>query len=143
MIAYFDTSALVKLYVEEDGTDVVRAVAHGAAMVATSRVTRVEFHSAISRKIRLGEVDDAAPAVEDFERDWPAFIRVRVLDRVLESARRLSTARGLRAYDAIQLASALDLGAPGGSPIRFVCFDRALALAAVAEGLAALPVPAL
>lgn len=51
-----DTSALVKLYVEESGTQIVREEVEKAEVVATSRIAYVEARAGFSRKLREGEL---------------------------------------------------------------------------------------
>lgn len=46
---YLDTSALVKCYIAEDGSDDVIALMADAAAVATSLVTRTEVAAALRR----------------------------------------------------------------------------------------------
>jgi predicted nucleic acid-binding protein len=111
--------------------------------LVASALARVEVPAAIWRKHRLGELsaDEAAVLVEEFEWDWfdrpegeIQFAVVAVSGAILDEAA-LSTARQpLRAYDAVQLASAL--AARGADPglVTFACFDETLADAARAEG---------
>ena len=49
MILYCDTSALVKLYVDEDGSAQVAAALAGADIVAVCRIAWVEALSAFAR----------------------------------------------------------------------------------------------
>jgi predicted nucleic acid-binding protein len=53
---YFDTSILVALYVPEAMSKRVQAMPTGARGVAISNLTEVEFHSAISRRVRTTEL---------------------------------------------------------------------------------------
>jgi len=62
------------------------------------------------------------------------FVVVPVTDGVLGSAARALTRHALRAYDAVQLASALAAREADPELIRFACFDRSLSAAAAAEG---------
>lgn len=140
MSAFADASALVKLYVEEDHHAWVRTI--GGLVVA--QVSRVEVPAALWRKTRTGDLDaaDAVLLVDALEADWfgapgaPArFAVVAATDEVLDHAARLTGSRGLRAYDAVQLASALALASADPGSRVFVAFDRALREAATAEGL--------
>ncbi len=76
-----------------------------------------------------------------FEWDWfgaaerePAFAIVGVTDEILRTAARSLARQPLRAYDAVQLASALAARAADPSLTLFACFDETLARAARAEG---------
>ena len=140
MSTFADASALVKLYVAEDDHAWTRSIAD----LAVAQVSRVEVPAALWRKVRTGELDvaDAAVLVRAFEADWfgtavdpPRFAIVAAVDHVLESAALLAGRHGLRAYDAVQLASALVLAAVDPPSSAFVAFDRALRAAADTEGL--------
>ena len=54
MILYLDTSSLVKLYVEEGGSEEVRRDIHQASLVATSCVAYAEARAALARQHREG-----------------------------------------------------------------------------------------
>jgi predicted nucleic acid-binding protein len=63
-------------------------------------------------------------------------------DTVIEHALRLVDRYPLRAYDAVQLAGCVVLGASGGDQPIFVCADQALIQAAESEGIPSLnPAP--
>jgi predicted nucleic acid-binding protein len=141
---YLETSALVKLYVREPGTERLLRLANRTAhhRLAVLALAQAEFRSAIRRREREGDVDGALATrlIERFEQHLQGrFIRQLVTDSVLEKALDLIDRYPLRAYDAIQLAGALVLRTAGESedPV-FVCADRQLIAAAEAEGLAAL-----
>lgn len=120
---------------DEDGAELVRSLAD----VVVSAVARVEVAGAIRRKQRMGELPPAAAdvLVRAFAWDWVegVFAVVGLVDDVLERAVRLLDAHPLRAYDAIQLGSALAARELGCDVERFICYDGALAAAAGAEGL--------
>lgn len=143
MSAFADASALVKLYVEEEHHGWVR----GLDALVVAQISRVEVPGALWRKTRTGELDaaDAALLVQAFEADWfgapgePArFTVVAATDAVLDRAADLTGVHGLRAYDAVQLGSALALAAADPRSNAFVAFDRSLRRAAAAEGLVTL-----
>ena len=80
MIVYLDTSSLVKLYVEEEGADEVRALAAEAQVVATSLVAYPELRAAMARRRREGallpaDYREARRAVDD---DWARYLVVAV-----------------------------------------------------------------
>ena len=52
LILYLDTSALVKLYAEEEGTETVELAVDEAEAVATSVVAYAEARAALARKLR-------------------------------------------------------------------------------------------
>jgi uncharacterized protein len=111
-------------------------------------LARVEVPAAIWRKHRTGEinVDDALILVRAFEVDYagapgrpPRFVAVAVSDGVLERAAELVADYGLRAYDAVQLASALATRDLDQRCDTLAAFDRGLIRAAMSEGLRPFP----
>jgi predicted nucleic acid-binding protein len=113
-----------------------------------SNLARVEVPAAVWRKHRIGELssEDAAVLVEEFEWDWfdeagaeLRFTVLEVTDDVLEIAARSVARHALRAFDAVQLASALAARAVDASLTSFACFDSTLADAARAEGFTLVP----
>lgn len=138
---YLDTSALVKLYIREPGTDRLVALAGRASKhrFAVLALAQVEFHSAIRKRERLGDIDGpiAAQVLSRFERHMEGkFLRQVVSDSVLDTATALVDRYPLRAYDAIQLAGCMAFkAAAGGQQPIFVCADRHLLDAAQGEGL--------
>lgn len=141
MILYADTSALVKRYVQEAGTEAVLAYFAGFEMIATATVTQVEMAAALAKAWRQGWLDGAAAqgAWQDFLHHWPAYVRLPASSPVLERAARLTWKHGLRAYDALHLACALTWQESAAEATVFACFDRRLRQAAEAEGLSVWP----
>jgi len=131
MILFCDTSALVKLYVAEDGSKAVRRAVDQAEAVAVSRLAWVELHAALARRGR--ESPDDQQALEEikrqFNKDWPQFVVLEVNQTLVELASEYADAFGLRAYDAVQLASAGRLRDQLAG-LCFACFDRRLNQAA-------------
>ena len=140
---YLDTSALVKLYIDEPGTErmIELAVSDADARLAICLVTQVEFHSAIWRRHRVRELgyEAAKQAAELFDSQFrDRFLRRPLNDRTLDLASELTSRHPLSGYDAVQLASCLALEATELESPTFVCADRRLLSAAEAEGLAVL-----
>ncbi len=139
MTVFADSSALVKLYADEDGCADVRRV----KLFVVSALARVEVPAAIWRKQRASRLSagDAAVLTQAFEADWGdpkgPFIAVALTTAVLEAAAGLARSHGLRAYDAVQLAAALAARAADPGVDRMLCFDAGLSEAAAREGFAA------
>ena len=135
MIAYLDTSSLVKLYVEEDGSPLIRELVGRAELVATSVVAYAEARAALARQRREGGLTSAGydRARDDFERDWPRYLTVEVSEAVYRSAGDLAEKHHLRGFDSLHLASYLSLYRDGAREIRFSAFDEALNRAARKE----------
>ncbi len=140
MTTFADSSVIVKLYVPEAGHAQVRRL--GRPLLISGLAT-VEVAGAIWRKQRLGELDpaDAALLVRAFLADCAEpgdaspFVTVAVLAGILRHATQLVARNPLRAYDAVQLASALAAQEALGEPVAFAAADRALNTAAASEGL--------
>ena len=137
---YLETSALVKLYVYEKGTErLLRLTAselgHRFAILS---LAQVEFRAAIRRRQRAREVpDDAADElIETFRRHTEGkFLVQPFTDSLLDVALALVDSYALRGYDAMQLAGYLVLqSASGAEDPTFVCADKILLSAARNEG---------
>ena len=137
MILYLDTSAVVKLYASEEGSAKVRREVSAADQIAASLICYVETRAALRRKFGLKQINASRyeSSKGDFDLDWTGFLKMPVDLLAVVRAADLAEQFGLRAYDAIHLASAERLGRETGSRILFVCFDAALNRAAVNIGL--------
>ena len=140
---YLDTSALIKLYIEEEGTEriagIVEETDDGRPIILY--LTPIEARSAIRRREREGDIAaaDAERVLRQIEDDCSTLFLTQPLSPpVMEEAARLIDRYPLRAYDALQLAGCLVVrdGMPG--PITFVCADARLCEAANGEGLTTL-----
>jgi uncharacterized protein len=139
---FADSSALVKLYVPETGHEQVRAI---PAPLVVSSLARVELPAAFWGKHRAGEIeaDDAGLLTTAFEYDYhgdqdheSTFAIVPVSEAILIDAARQAARHGLRAHDAVQLASAVAARAADDSIDSITVFDKLLRAAAIAEGFA-------
>ncbi|NIP56996.1 MAG: PIN domain-containing protein [Gemmatimonadetes bacterium] len=141
MILYLDASALVKRYVAERGSEAVARSLEEAEYVATSVVTRVEVSSALGRAVRVDALaeDEAASALRLFRSEWARFLRIQAAESVIAAAARLAWDLGLRAYDTVQLASALWWSDTLEAEVTFATFDLPLWQAAGARGLTRSP----
>jgi predicted nucleic acid-binding protein len=141
---YLDTSALIRLFVEEDGSARVRALAEGrgsADILLVSRLGFTEASVSLARMVHLGRIPAAdlphhQGSLEDY---WDQSIQeVELIEDVLEDARQLAQRFPLRTYDAIHLASAREarrmLRGQYEGEVQFLAFDTALLKAAQAVG---------
>ncbi len=137
MILYLDTSSLVKLYVEEEGSQAVRSQVSKATAVATSTIAHVEARAAFARKHREGGLSEEEydHVLGHFRQDWAAYLAIDVSDAIVTLAGDLTERHDLRGFDAIHLASALALRDKLQSSIVFSCADERLTAAAEAQGL--------
>lgn len=145
MTVFVDSSALVKLYVPEFEHDFVRSINEP---IYISAISQVEVPAAMWRKHRLGEIEatEAALLCADFTADVdgegmssPRFSVVALVDEIVSTAARLVAVHALRAYDAVQLATAIVVRTIVFDAIGFVTFDRNLRAAAASEGFSSLP----
>ena len=141
MNLYADTSALIKKYIQEAGSEKTNAYFDLFPFIGTAALTHAEVASAMSKAVRLGWVDEASAttAWQVFLTHWQGYIRLPVTSAVIAQAASLSWRRGLRAYDAVHLACALTWKGISGDEVVFACFDQSLLKAADEEGLKVWP----
>jgi predicted nucleic acid-binding protein len=142
MPAYFlDTSALVKRYVAETGSETVTEIVNSANVsIVIADITRAEFVSALARRAREGSVSqeqrDALKAAFAVHLAHE-YIIAPLQPAHVTAACGLVERHALRAYDAVQLAVALSvrdlLAAADG--LTFLSADPRLNAAARVEGL--------
>ena len=141
MILFCDTSALVKLYIVEAGSDLVKRSAAQAETIAACRITWAEAHAAFARRVREVPKDAAAlgQAKRAFAVDWPRYAVLDVDQALVEQAAEFADTFALRAYDSIQLAAAFETASVTQLPTVFACFDARLNKAAKVLGMSCLP----
>jgi predicted nucleic acid-binding protein len=139
---FFDSSALAKRYLAEKGSDWVRACFTDPPTntVFIAEVTLVELAAAVARRVREGSLP------RTYWREFrplcmshlSAYEIVPFNRSAVEMAMALCFKEGLRAYDAIQLYTAILVGgrltAHGLAPLTFVSADKDLLLAATTPG---------
>ena len=132
---FFDTSGLAKRYIIETGSVWVKNTSAPASgnRIVVAEITTVEITSAITRRKEGGSLTaaDAASALRQFDADLSSeYFVLNISSNKLLDARRLVELHGLRAYDAVQLAVALDFNrkqtAAGLLVITFVSADKKL-----------------
>jgi uncharacterized protein len=111
-IYFLDSSALIKRYVVEMGSPWIKTLTDSATgnSLLLVRITWVEVLSAFARRQREGGITAAevAALIQTFRSEFNSRYRVIEVDEVLvERAGELIVQYPLRAYDAVQLASAL------------------------------------
>ena len=140
MILYCDTSALLKLFVAEPGSDRMAEQAAACSVLAVNRITWVEAHAALARRSR-----EQPAAASQFEaarqrltHQWPDFFTLELTPALAAQAAHFADVFALRAYDSVQLASAHTLQAAQADTVVFACFDLRFSRAAATLGLAGL-----
>lgn len=133
MIVYFDTSALIKLLIDEQGSDRAVELWQRADIVVAAQLLYVEVRAALAaahRGTRLDDrgLDQARAGLKALQ----AELRLISLDQALARvAGELAEQHGLRGYDAVHLASALAINADN---VLLATWDHHLSAAAIATG---------
>jgi predicted nucleic acid-binding protein len=136
---YFDTSALVKRYVDEPGRREVLQLLRRNECV-TSAVLPVELRSGLRRRVAEGSLDAARlPAIlKHVAADRPYWTLIEVGTDVLAGAETLVATHPIRTLDALHVASAQLFAARVSMPgLTFVSADKRQTETAVAIGLVA------
>lgn len=108
MIAYFDTSAIVPLVIEEVGTETAGTMWDEAERVVSIRLARVEARAALAQAVRLGRINTRQHTVAKGRLDavLAQLDLVDIDDDLVGIAAELAEQQALRAYDAVHLAAA-------------------------------------
>jgi uncharacterized protein len=123
--AYFDTSALVKRYVKEDGTlHALRLIRRHR--ILTSAITPLETVSALSRRRNSGELAerDFLAILSTMRKDRTRWELVEISPLVLSQAEKLIQKTTLKTLDALHIASAIAFHAASGISIPFITWDK-------------------
>jgi uncharacterized protein len=143
-IYYADSSTLVKRHANEIGSAWVKALLDPSAShtIITARISIVEVISALNRKVRNLEISisDYSPMATDFKATCTnEYQLIELANPIYDRACQLLETYKLRAYDSVQLASALltnaTIQASGLPALTFLAADTDLLNAAQAEGL--------
>lgn len=134
MIAYFDTSAIIPLIIDESGSTQCERFWNEATRVVSVRLVYAEARTALARAERMGRIDDRqlGAAVAQLEALLTGIDHVEVTEGLVRSAGSLAEDHKLRGYDAVHLAAAL---AVADDDFVLVAGDGALSTAALALGL--------
>lgn len=137
MILYLETSYLVKLYVREADSGEIASLVSKAEAVATSIVAYAEARAAFARKFREKGISegDHKRIKKDLDSDWEKLFVIKLTDGLIKSAGDLAEKCGLRGFDALHLASALELQKAVSDPVKFSSSDARLRESARSEGL--------
>ncbi len=132
MITYVDTSTLIKLIIDEEGSDRAEVIWQSADSVTSVSLVVVEARAALATAARSERLSSDQLHVAQTE--LGAFVDelhlVEVTENLIESAAQLAETESLRGYDAVHLAGALFVGATV-----LTSADRDLCEAAERQGL--------
>ena len=137
-LVYFDSSALVKLVVEETGSDLAAAMWDGCDAALSSRLAYPEVCAALAAAGRNHDLGKAglASAERAWDDHWAEMRPVELTAPVERRAGQLARTYSLRSADAVHLASALAVGDPD---LVFAVWDERLHAGARASHLRAAP----
>lgn len=112
MNLFFDTSALIKFFHEEEGTETVTGIiTDDENKVFVSELTRIEFLSALHRRYRNKELNEhsLADAIRGFNEEYIHFHVEPLGSAIVHEAENLvkdyGKTHGLRTLDALHLAT--------------------------------------
>lgn len=137
-MVYFDSSALVKLVVDEDGSDLAAELWDHCDAALSSRLAYPEVRAALAAAGRNDDLErrDLLAALDMWEQLWAAARPVELTVDVERRAGELASRHALRGADAVHLASALVVGP---TDLVVAVWDRRLRAGVVAEHLAIAP----
>ena len=134
---YLDSSALVKRYIEEDGSDKVNALLEERTVAAASRLAYPEILAAITRRHKAKEIETGAfeRITKAFKSDWAFFVVVEFHKEVFQFIDAIIVKYALKGAGSVHLSSALWLKKAMKQDVVFVASDLELIKAAKAEKL--------
>lgn len=137
-LVYFDSSALVKLVLDEVGSDIAAALWNACDVALSSRLAHPEVCSALAAARRNHDLteSEAAAAMSDWALFWASMRAVELSAGIERAAGSLAGTHQLRGADAVHLASALALDAPD---LTVAVWDKRLHAGAIAVGLPVAP----
>lgn len=137
MTVYLDTSSLIKLYVDEPGSERIKDLVLHATILSTSKVAYAEARAALARKQKEDgfSIKALRKIVEELNRDWESYFVIELTDGLARAAGDIAEKHLLRGFDSIHLASAVSLKNKTGSEIYFSSNDTRLNHAATSEGI--------
>jgi len=138
VIAYLDTSAFVKLMLDEEDSAVADELWSSADVVVTSQLTYAEARAAVASAVRQGRLtrSRSAHVVDELDAAWQEVAAADVDAVVTQLAGSLAERYALRGADTVQLATAL---ASRSDDTVFVTWDRRLAQGAQDAGFVVVP----
>jgi predicted nucleic acid-binding protein len=137
-LVYFDASALVKLVVDEDGSELAATLWDRCDAAVASRLAYAEVCAALAASRRNHDLTNRHldQALAAFDGYWTAVRPVELTEEVQRDAGRLARACALSGADAVHLASSLVIGDP---TLVVATWDDRLATGALTCNLAVSP----
>lgn len=127
-VLYLDTSALLKRYVLETGSQELQSVWNSFDYTGAVRIVQAEMAAALAKGERMGWLAgvDAQKAWAEFLEDWRRLTVLEANAQVVHYASELVWTYPLRGYDSVHLAAALIWQDGIGEPVTLATFDRVL-----------------
>jgi len=137
-IVYFDSSAFVKLVVQEDGSDLAATLWDGCDAAVSSRLAYPEVRAALAAAGRAHRLDRAEQSRAEvlWEEFWAATRTVELTETITAHAGHLARRHALGGADAVHVASLLAVGA---AETLFAVWDQRLRTGAEAAGVRLAP----
>jgi predicted nucleic acid-binding protein len=133
VILFCDTSALLKLLIDEAQSDQMRQISTNADAIGVCRISWAETMAALARRQR--EDPNSSADLEEVRQhlvhSWSTFSIVEVNQPLVETAGRFADVFALRGYDNVQLAAAHELHVNAEQTVVFPCYDSRLNQAAL------------
>ncbi len=141
MLLFCDTSALIKLLIDEPDSAQIHQASERAGFIAACRITWAEAMAAMARRQRDDptSADEIENARQRLSMLWSSFTIVEVSQKLVEAAGRFADGFALKGYDSVQLAAAHELHVNTEHKVLFACYDRRLNQAAQLLQLDVLP----
>jgi predicted nucleic acid-binding protein len=132
VLLFCDTSALIKLLIDEPDSAQIHQASERAGLIAACRITWAEAMAAMARRQRDDptSADDIETARQRLSLLWSSFTIVEVSQKLVEAAGRFADGFALKGYDSVQLAAAHELHVNTEQKVLFACYDRRLKQAA-------------
>lgn len=113
MITYVDTSVLIKLIIEETGSEAAAELWDASDVLAVVRIGYVEARAALAaaqrgERLTARQLGRAKATLDDL---WSQLTVVEVTEALVDDAAELAEVERLRSYDAVHLAAAMEISA--------------------------------
>ena len=129
---FFDTSALIKRYIQEKETEAVRRIFAESTEIYVSDITELETTSSFRRLLTEGKItpEQFESLLYESEEDFNDFITIPFSLEIAKMAKELIKKHQLKTLDSIQLASYLSIDFKN---ITIVVYDEKLFNSALKE----------
>ena len=137
MTVYYDSSALLKIYIQEEYSDFIRNSILNNQFNNISTLSYIEIHSVFSRLFNNFQIskDELIFLKESFNHDFKIFLQIPIDIRLIKRASELTYLTNLRTLDSIHLATIEFLKFSTDEEFLFACFDKKLMDAAISLGI--------